>query len=148
MALPAFITSIFTWLPGPALQDGNLLKQMTNYLFSAQSGIVAHAGGGQAGATLLNASYNQVDIVATNADSVMLPPAIPGLAITVYNASANTLQVFGNASNAANAGAGDTIAVEGNPAQIATATGVTQLTGVVTDYICFKLGQWVQNAIT
>lgn len=148
MALPAFITSNFAWLPGLALQDGNLLKQMTNYLFSAQSGIVARAGGGQALATPLTAAYNEVDTCVTNNDSVQLPPAIPGLQIVIYNATGQTLAVFGVPANPANAGAGDTIAVEGTITQQPTATGVTQLTAVVTDYQCFKLGQWVQNAIT
>lgn len=148
MALPAFITSLFSWNPGFALQDGNALQKLTNLVFSAQSGIVAHAGGGQALATPLTAAFNQIDVCATNSDSVMLPPAIPGSQVTVYNASANTLAVFGVPANGANAGAGDTIAIEGTITQQPTATGVTQATAVITDYVCFKLGQWVQNAIT
>lgn len=148
MAAAPTIMNQFTVNPGFALQDGATLFQALNLLFSAAIGIVAHAGGGQALATPLVAAINQIDTCATNADSVVLPPAIPGRQVRVNNNTGQTLQVFGVAANASNAGAGDTIIAQGSTAVIATATGVAQATGVETVYICSKLGQWKQGALT
>lgn len=58
------------------------------------SGIVAFAGGGQASATQLTASFNIIATVATAGDSVKTPPAIAGLDITIINDGANACDVF------------------------------------------------------
>jgi len=63
--------------------------------FNAQYGITAHAGGGNANATLLNGWMNTITTVATAADSVMLPPGYAGMEIVVINHGANAAQVFG-----------------------------------------------------
>jgi len=72
-------------------------------LESAVDGLTAHAGGGQAAATPLTAQSNGVSTVATIADSVLLPPSVPGLSIAVTNESANSLDVYPAAGEAINA---------------------------------------------
>jgi hypothetical protein len=73
----------------------------TNLYFSetARDGITAAAGGGQANATLLPCMLNRVTTVATPGDSVMLPPAQPGLDILVSNVGANPMAVFGSGND-------------------------------------------------
>lgn len=61
---------------------------------SVQNAITAHAGGGQAAATPVTGQINRVTTVVTAADSVLLPPAVHGLQITVINAAANSLNLF------------------------------------------------------
>lgn len=132
------------WNAGYALQDGSMLGQITNYLFSSQKAITAFAGGGQASATQLTARYNQLDTVATAADSVKLPLALPGTSIFINNATATAAQVFGSAQNPENANAGDTIAANNSSAQVATGTGVSQIANSGMWYVCTTLGQWKQ----
>lgn len=129
---------------GKQLIDGSDLMQLVNALFGVKTGIVAKAGGGQAGATQLTGAINRVDTVVTNSDSVMLPLAIPGAAVKVYNNSANLLAIFGSPSNPNNANAGDTIAASGSNAQQPTATGITLATTLIAEFDCFVLGQWKQ----
>ena len=56
--------------------------------------LTAKAGGGQSGATLLTGDLNVVTTVATAADSVILPPMVPGRGIVAVNATANSMNVF------------------------------------------------------
>jgi hypothetical protein len=88
--------------------------------FSTTTGIVAHAGGGQGSATPLPSMNNFVATVATAADSVLLPSAVPGMSIAVFNgAAANAMAVFpqsgqqisGNAVNASTSVTAGTMAL-------------------------------------
>ena len=64
-------------------------------LNTATDQIVAKAGGGQNGATILTSEINRVVTVATAADSVQLPVAVAGLSVQVTNAHAsNALAIF------------------------------------------------------
>jgi hypothetical protein len=57
--------------------------------------LTATAGGGQTNALALSAAINRVTTVATAADSVKLPVAVPGAVITVINAAGtNSMNVF------------------------------------------------------
>ncbi len=141
------LVSQYQFSPTIGLQDGQLLNQLAADLLSTSSGITALAGGGQVGATPVFPAYTEVDTVVTNSDSVMLPPALPGQTCFIYNASAQTLAVFGQVSNASNAGAGDTIAAAASTVQQPTATGVTQATATICIYVCMKLGQWKQGIL-
>lgn len=131
---------------GPALQPGQDLQNLVNTLFASKVGIVALAGGGQAGATPLPAALNSVDTCASDSDSVILPLAIAGQSVRVLNNTGHTLAVFGQASNPALAlAAGDTIAAHNSNIQQPTATGVTQATTVPGEYTCYVNGQWKQS---
>src|SRR6266568_1552880 len=82
-------------------------------LVGASDGLTAHAGGGQASALALVTGMNVVSTVATAGDSVRLPPAKPGMAITVKNSSGTSMNVFpatGEAINALGANAAYAVA--------------------------------------
>lgn len=70
-----------------------------------RAGLVALAGGGQAGAIpLQERAINQVGTVATANDSVLLPPARAGAFLVVINAAAaNSMNVFPRAGESTNA---------------------------------------------
>lgn len=83
---------------------------------AAQIGLTALAGGAKAGATQLGYGINTVTVVATAADSALLPYAFPGAMCFVKNADgADSMTVFGKGT--------DTI--DG----VATATGNAQAAG-------------------
>lgn len=80
-----------------------------NYIASAVNALTAHAGGGQGSATALTKQINRVTTVGTAGDSVILPAATAGLAITVINAAAaNAMDVFPQSGEVINALAADT----------------------------------------
>lgn len=100
--------------PGGVPTFGNGLTVGGFYYGSVANGLTAKAGGGQSGATPLTAQINRVTTVATAADSVVLPAAVPGLEITVINAAAsNSMNLFpasGDAINALSANAAFAVA--------------------------------------
>ena len=63
-------------------------------VYPNRQNISAFAGGGQTNATLLNIGMNNVQVVATAGDSVMLPDDVLGQSCIVYNSGAATLAVF------------------------------------------------------
>lgn len=95
---------------------------------SFSNGLTAHAGGGQGAALALTSMVNRVTTVATAGDSVALPAATAGLAITVINSGANPMQVFGAGTDTING--------------VATATGVSQMQNSVCLYVCTAAGLW------
>lgn len=108
------------------LAGGTTEPQAEN--FSNATGITALAGGAQTGATLLRATVNRVNTVATAGDSVMLPNSNPGAMVTVINVAANPLAVFPQS--------GDTI--NGQSAN----TSVIQNPSSVEVYWCSVAGAW------
>lgn len=100
---------------------------------SAQDGIVAFAGGGKASATPLTAQTSRIATVATAGDSVLLPASVPGLEILVINHGANAMQVFGSGT--------DTID------DIATGTGVSQMSNSLVIYSCATAGAWYSEGL-
>jgi len=117
---------------GPRLVDGDFVNGIAEGLNrNYASGIVAHAGGGQANAFQLPAGVNflEVDTVANADDSVMLPAAEAGVELTIFNSTANSANVFAQAGT-------DVINRLANNAAIAVASGAT------LRFICAKDGQW------
>jgi hypothetical protein len=96
--------------------------------------LTAHSGGGQTSALKLVNLINRVSTVAAAADSVALPPAIPGLTVCVINSGANPMQVFGDNGYA------DTIN------DVATATGVSQMQNSCCYYTCPVAGKWYSDS--
>lgn len=95
---------------------------------TTQGGITALAGGTQAGTPLQNA-FNRVTTVATAGDSVLLPPAAPGMQCIVVNAAAaNSMNVFPSVGDAINA-----IAANGAFAMAANKTAL---------FTCITAGVW------
>lgn len=76
---------------------------------SAVNAITAFSGGGQTSATPLTLQNNRVTTVAVNGDSVLLPPALAGLIISVTNVGASTLAVFPSSATQGGVTGGDAI---------------------------------------
>lgn len=128
MALPALpfklrLTSSRQLIPG------FLINALVDMLTSFQGTITALAGGGFSSATpVLNAAFNEITVVATGGDSVALPSAQVGLAITVTNGGANSANIFPQPLDIINA--------QGAGASIALAAAAT------ADFVCTKAGVW------
>jgi hypothetical protein len=121
---------------GVQMLDANVLDAIFTLFsngggFSTTTGITAHAGGGQASGVALTAAINHVGTVASAADSVCLPSAVGGQAITVMNAGGNALAVFSSNSSTA-----DTI----NGTAGTTAFSVP--TGKTAEFISYQAGAW------
>lgn len=116
--------------PGKRLADDDALNvAMATPQWQNKPNIVALAGGGLSAATpvLVNGA-NEVITVASGADSVVLPKALPGMVVFVANAGANSMKVFANGSDTINGTAG--------------ATGVDQANAKNALYVAADLGQW------
>lgn len=83
----------------------NPLSGSGNSSRSVTDNIIANAGGGQTSATVLTSDFNRVTTVATADDSVLLPPARPGLEICVLNDGPNPVRVFAAGADAINGAA-------------------------------------------
>lgn len=111
------------------LIPGFLINALVDMLTSFQGTITALAGGGFSSATpVLNAAFNEITVVATGGDSVALPSAQVGLAITVTNSGANSANIFPQPLDIINA--------QGAGASIALAAAAT------ADFVCTKAGVW------
>lgn len=99
---------------------------------NADTAITAAAGGTQAAAKILKStvSFHDVTVVATAADSVLLPQAVSGEHHFVKNSAALAMQVFGSGT--------DTID------STATATGVSQAPGDAVIYVCLVNGNYIR----
>lgn len=116
--------------PTRPMAIASAIQMMTNR--NARSGLVALAGGGQPavdGATQLDYGFNEVATVASNNDSVVLPPAVKGATCLVANDGASTLAVFPFLAT-------DTI--NGGVA----GASVTQATTKHAAYFCYATGKW------
>jgi len=106
--------------------------------YSIQAGITARAGGGQATAVLVTAMQAQVSVCATGGDSIRLPPAQPGMEITIVNNGAASCNCFASSQAQGGASGGDSM----NGTQNASAA--IAATSVVIFY-CFANGLWVSK---
>jgi hypothetical protein len=113
----------------PAASTADSLQTINGYTsftrplsLSVTSGVTAHAGGGQANATLLFSQVNIIGTVATAADSVLLPllnSNLVGLYVQVRNNGANSCAVFPGSGQSINALSANT------SLSVATSTTVT-----------------------
>lgn len=102
-------------------------------LTSIEAGLTAHAGGTKAAALALDATktVHVVSVIGTDADSVLMPPAVAGEVHIVANTdAAQSLQVFGAGTDTING--------------VATATGVAQAAGKAGIFICYATGAWLR----
>jgi hypothetical protein len=154
VAITLFNFLSFYGKSGAELIDAGDLTKLANYTLGTTSGITALAGGGQTGATLLGIGYNEVDTVATNDDSVMLPPAIPGSFCFVNNAGANTLYIYANTSNPSNVSAttgaaiADQMIATNTNAKTAATGDISLASGHCTLFVCTTIGLWKQAFVS
>jgi hypothetical protein len=140
----AFLPSLQTGR-GAGLLDSTEMSKFFNMVLGCVNGITAHAGGGVALATPLNLGFNEVDVCATAADSVVLPPAIMNALCWVYNGGAASMNIFNLQSNP-NTGVTDVIVPHGVTAANAGTVAVALTAGHMTGFICMTLGKWKQIA--
>ena len=116
--------------PGKRLADDDALNTvLATPQWQTNTGITALAGGARNSSTpVLVIGSNEVTTVASAADSVVLPVAIPGSVVFVANAGASSLQLFANGSDTINGTAG--------------ATGISVANGKRILCVAADLGQW------
>lgn len=127
------------WAGGQRLISGASLGTLAAQLYSVQDNIVAHPGGGRAGATPLAAAFCDITVVASTNDSVLLPYAIPGNSFNVSNSSANGAQIWAQPSNPHNGGTADVIMNQGSNTPL---SNVGFNPGYVGNFYCTKPGVW------
>ena len=112
--------------------------ELTNYLYgSTTNAITAHSGGGQTSAVPLTTMLNRITVVAAGNDSVLLPPATPGLIVLVNNSdSADSLNVFPCSATQGGVTGGDAINALSQNTAFAIVANKTAL------FACFVLGTW------
>lgn len=120
--------------PGVRMGDIRSLQDAIGGLknIDASASLTAKAGGGQATATQLSNGLNVIGVCATNADSVQLPPALPGSVVFVANSGAADATVYGKS--------GRTDTINGT----AGATGVTQADPLNAVFFCVIAGAWLR----
>ncbi len=117
------------FLETKGLHSGSALNKLSNMLGSGGNSITAFAGGGKANATPVTGTNQEVGVVTTTSDSVLLPLGYVGLRIFLANAGAQTMQVFGKGNDVIN--------------NVATATGVSQAAASIAIYQCLKVSAGV-----
>lgn len=100
-----------------------------------QGPLTAHAGGGQASATPITQALVQFSTVASAGDSAVLPPAKPGMIITVINTIATSMNVFPASQAQGGVTGGDSMNGTQNAAQ-----AVTNAAPVI--FNCVIIGTW------
>lgn len=113
-------------------QDLNAL--LANPVLSTQNAATAHAGGTRAAAFAISATLTNFTVVATAADSAVLPKALPGMVFYVTNNGAAAMTLYANGTDTINGTAG--------------ATGVSIVPGVFATLICSAAGTWLMDTST
>jgi len=77
----------------------NLIESSPNIVddgvtLSGESGVTAHAGGGQANAVVLSKKYTGITVVAAGGDSIKFPTGVCGMTMVLINAGANACDLF------------------------------------------------------
>lgn len=115
-----------------AFVNSQFAAGFTIYGDTATDGITAFATGGQASAVKLTTKINRVTTVGTAADSVILPPAKPGMVIKVINAAAaNAMNVFPFVGDLINA--------------LSANTALSVAANKEIDFVCAIAGKWNTN---
>ena len=131
---------------GATLVDAQDLGKFFNMVLGAQSGVVAHPGGGIPLAAPLQYGFNSVDTVATAADSVMLPPAIINGWVWVFSGGAASMNIYNTQANPQNGGVTDVIVPHGAAAANGGAVAIALAVGHCSLFVCVTLGKWKQVA--
>lgn len=105
------------------------IKDMFLDQMSTRSGVTATAGGGQANAVQITERFTRVTTVGTAADSIKLPPAVPGVDVFVVNAAAtNAMNVFPQTGQYINA--------------LAVNTALSVAANKAVHFVCITAGTW------
>jgi len=136
------IDAVQILFPGGQVAAGQTYNNQLYGQSMAQDNVTAHAGGGQANAFAITGPLIRVTIVASAADSIVLPPAIRGMEVVVVNdAAANAMNVFPASAAQGGVAGGDSI----NALAANTALSVAAVNGGgagPTVFFCFTNGFW------
>jgi hypothetical protein len=123
-------TNIATILPHATIAGlaAPTVVTIPDVLKTAKDGLTALAGGAQAGTALVGNGINRFTTVTTAGDSAQLPASVPGTEVIVINATATSMNVFGQTGDAINA-------VAGNGAYALATTKVAH-------FYCTAAGRW------
>lgn len=116
------------------LISGQHINSLTDLLTGTTASVIAFAGGGQAGATLLTSAFNEIATVANAADSLALPIAKSGMRIAITNLAANAPQIW-----VAN---GSSDVIRPNGATVTNVVGPAQ--NITHLFVCYKDGVWTR----
>lgn len=117
--------------PGFRLPDGTWLNGLSNgQNLSYLNGVVAHAGGTKAAAFQLPAAVAliEVDTVAADHDSCLLPQAAAGVTVEIFNSGAHVLDLYGQGTDTVN--------------NAATANAYSLNANQSATFACAKDGSW------
>lgn len=140
----AIVSSIFSYFQSfrasSRLIDGGEAEMLTKLLFSTKPapGITALAGGGAAGAPVLEFAINLLSTVASAADSAVLPQALAGRHVVVDNEGANSSTIYAATTNPST-GVADQVIDTGSTA---LAASVAVASGYAAVFYCTKAGVW------
>jgi hypothetical protein len=138
------VNSIFSFFQSfrasARMVDGGELNTLVNLLFSSapSPGITALAGGGAAGAPVLQYAVNLLSTVATAADSAVLPQALAGRCCVVDNEGAQSATIYAATTNPST-GVADSV-VDTNSLVLAASVAVAS--GYAAIFYCVKDGVW------
>ena len=117
----------------------NQIVAMGYAKLSITNAITAAAGGGQTNAVLLTSAFNRVTVVATDADSVKLPPCAAGAGAGM----ANTVGVQVWVSNADAAQSIEVFPSSGDAINLIAADGAFSIPAVrASIFTCVVAGTW------
>jgi len=103
------------------------------FLEASQDNITALAGGGQVNATQINTQTARITTVATQGDSIALPPSQAGLEVLIINHGNNAMQVFGYGTDQ----------IDDNTSSV----GVQQMANSFVLYSCAATGNWYSEGL-
>lgn len=113
------------------LISGQHINNLTALLTGTATGLTATPAGTQATSLPLNSWSNEITVVATANDGVLLPPAKSGLRVIVMNNdAADSAQVFAS---------GTDVIFPGN---VAGNVGVALAAAATAMFVCTKDGRW------
>lgn len=114
------------YLPSKQLINGADFNGLNDQLNTFQGTITATPAGTAVTSFKLNAAFNEVTVVATANDGVVLPPAKVGLRVCVTNSdAADSLRIFGNGTDTINAGSANVdLAAAGTALFVCTKNGI------------------------
>jgi hypothetical protein len=123
---------------GFALQDGGILQGILGGDGYNAAAPTAHAGGGQAAATPIpvSAMIASLSVVASVNDSYVLPFALAGSLLFVFNPTANSANIFGQVAVNKATGVIDTIN------GVASSTAYALAGGARAIFFCGSNGAW------
>ena len=130
--------------PSFGLQPGDFIAGVAQGQNATFATLKAHAGGGAAAGTPVppTAKFINIGTVATAADSLLLPFAIPGQEKWFFNNTATSATIYAQTALNPISGIADAINTGASGAGQVSAASFAIAAGVRQVYFCSVAGQW------